>query len=126
MNQSLLRQDGVDSSKTDLETQSSTLTFKPGRLIDFGKLAKAVDTAGFTAREIKVWVTGRVEVVGGQTLFKVSGSDLTFPLVNNELAPTLKAAQGKEVKVIGNIEFTEAPAKLVLESCTEVPRGSEK
>ena len=116
----------MDSSKTDRETQSSTLTFKPGRLIDFGKLAKAVDTAGFTASEIKVWVTGQVEVLATQTLLKVSGSDQTFPLVNNELAATLKAAQGKEVKVIGKLEFKETPAKLVLECFTEAPRGSEK
>lgn len=106
----------MDTSITDLGTQSSTLTFKPARAVDFGKLAKAVDTAGFTAGEIKVWVTGRVEVAGGQTLFRVSGSDQTIPLVDNEAAAKLGAAQEKEVKVIAKVEFKETPAKLLIES----------
>ena len=121
MNQSLLRQDGVDTSITDLGTQSSTLTFKPARAVDFGKLAKAVDTAGFTTSEIKVWATGQVEVADGQIIFKVGGSDQTFPLTNNELAMKLKAAQGKEVKVTGKLEFKETPARLLVESFEEPP-----
>ena len=105
----------MDASKTDLDTQSSTLTFKPGKAIDFGKLAKAVDTAGFTPGEIKVWATGRIEIADGQITFKVSGSNQTFPLVNNGLAATLKAAQGKEIKVIGRVEFKETPSRLIVE-----------
>lgn len=115
MNQTLLRQDGVKESKTDLNTQSSTLTFKPGEAIDFGKLAKAVDTSGFTAGEIKVWATGRVETADGQILFKVSGSDQIFLLVNNEAVVKLKAAQGRRVKVIGRVQFKETPVTLVIE-----------
>ncbi len=106
----------MQTSKTDLHTQSSTLTFKPGKAIDFGELTKAVDTAGFTVGEIKVWAAGRVEVAGGQLLFRVSGSDQAFLLVDNEPATNLKAAQGKEIKVTAKVDFKETPAKLVIES----------
>ena len=106
----------MDASKTDLDTQSSTLTFKPGKAIDFGKLAKAVDTAGFTPGEIKVWATGRIEIADGQIIFIFGGSDQTFPLTNNELAAKLEAAQGKEVKVTAKVDFKGTPAKLVIES----------
>ena len=92
------------------------MTFKPGKAIDFGKLAKEVDTSGFTASEIKVWATGRVEVAGGQTLFRVSGSNQAFPLVDDELTAKLKAAEGKEVKLTGKVKFKDTPAKLVVES----------
>ncbi len=112
----------METSITDLGTQSSTLTFKPGKVIDFAKLAKTVDTAGFTAGEITVWVTGRVEVADGQTLLKVTGGDQTFTLTNNELVAKLKAAQEKEVKVIGKVEFKETPTRLVVESFEE-PQG---
>jgi hypothetical protein len=116
VNATLLRQDGVETSTTDLDTQSSTLTFKPGTIIDFRKLANAIDAAGFTASDMTVWATGRVEVADGQTIFKVGGSDQTFPLTNNELAATLKATQGQEVKVVGKLEFKETPARLLMES----------
>ena len=116
MNATLLRQDGVATSNTDLETQTSTLTFKPGKAIDFRKLAKAVDTAGFTVGEIRVWVTGQVEIADGQVLFKVGGSDQIFLLVDNEAVVKLKAAQGRRAKVIGRVQFKETPVTLVIES----------
>jgi hypothetical protein len=116
VNKSLLRQDGVADSNTSLETQSSTVTFKKGQAIDFGKLAKAVDTAGFKAAEIKIWATGSIVEHDGRLALKVSGSDQTFPLVENEQAAKLKAALVKEIKVVGRVEFQETPPRLLVES----------
>lgn len=66
-------------SNTSLDTQSSTVTFKKGKVIDFEKLAKGVDSAGFKAAEIKIWATGTVEKSDGQVVLKVSGSNQTLP-----------------------------------------------
>ena len=111
MNKSLLRQDGVADSNTSLDTQSSTLTFKKGKTVDFGKLAKAVDSAGFKASEIKIWARGTVEKSNGQLALKVSGSNQTIPL-KGEAA---KLEPGKELRVVGNVEFDKKPPLLVVE-----------
>lgn len=116
MNKSLLRQDGVADSNTSLETQSSTVIFKKGQVIDFGKLAKAVDTAGFKAGEITIWATGSLAQLGGELALKVSGSNQTFPLVEDEHTAKLKGALGKEITMVGKVEFQEAPPRLVVES----------
>lgn len=111
MNKSLLRQDGVANSDTSLETQSSTVTFKKGKAIDFGKLAKAVDSAGFKAAEIKVWAKGIVEEADGKVSLRVSGSNQILPLKGD--AAKLKA--GEEVVVVGNVEFDKKPSTLIVE-----------
>ena len=116
MNKSLLRQDGVADSNTSLETQSSTVIFKKGQLIDFSKLAKAVDKAGFKAGEIKIWVTGSIVQLDGKLTLQVGGSNQTFPLAENEQTAKLKAAQGKEIRVVGKVEPQESPPRLVVES----------
>ena len=116
MNKSLLRQDGVADSNTSLETQSSTVIFKKGQVVDFSKLAKAVDKAGFKAGEIKIWATGSIVQLDGKLTLKVSGSNQTFPMVENEQTAKLKAALGKEIRVVGKVEFQESPPKLVIES----------
>lgn len=102
-------------SNTSLDTQSSTVTFKKGNVIDFGKLAKAVDSAGFKAGEIKIWARGTVEQVDGKPSLKISGSDQILPLTNNEQAAKLKDFLGKEIKVVGKLEFDKKPPPLIVE-----------
>jgi hypothetical protein len=101
----------VADSNTSLETQSSTVTFKKGKVVDFGKLAKAVDSAGFKAAEIKIWAKGTVEKSDGQVVLKVSGSNQTLPL-KGEVA---KLKAGEEVTVVGNVEFDKKPPTLIVE-----------
>lgn len=98
-------------SNTSLDTQSSTVTFKKGKVIDFGKLGGAVDHAGFKASEIKIWVRGIVEKSDGQVVLKVSGSNQTL-LLKGELA---KLKAGEEVRVVGNVEFDKTPSTLIVE-----------
>jgi copper chaperone CopZ len=114
VNKSLQRQDGVEKSNTSLETQSATVTFKKGKVIDFQKLAKAVDSAGFKAAEIKIRATGAVEESDGQLVFKVSGSNQTFPVKGD--AEKLKGLSGREVKVAGKLEFDKKPPPLLVET----------
>ena len=99
-------------SDTSLKTQSSTVTFKKGKKIDFKKLAGAVDSAGFKASEIKIWARGTVEKSGGQLVLKVSGSDQPFPL-GGEVA---NIKPGEEATVVGNVEFDKTPSTLIVES----------
>lgn len=106
----------MEDSNTSLETQSSTVIFKKGQVIDFGKLAKAVDKAGFKAGEIKIWATGSIVEDDGRLTLKVSGSNQTFPLVENEQTAKLKAAPGKEIRIVGKVEFQEKSPRLVIES----------
>lgn len=98
-------------SNTSLDTQSSTVTFKKGKVIDFQKLAKAVDSAGFKAAEIKIWARGTVEKSDGQLALKVSGSDQALPLRGD--ISKLKA--GEEITVVGNVEFDKKPSTLIVE-----------
>lgn len=103
-------------SNTSLETQSSTVTFKKGKVIDFQKLAKAVDSAGFKAAEIKVWARGVVEEADGKVSLRVSDSNQMLPLTNNEQAAKLKDFLGREVRVVGKLELDKRPPSLILES----------
>jgi hypothetical protein len=101
----------VADSNTSLDTQSSTVTFKKGKKIDFKKLAGAVDSAGFKAAEIKIWAKGTVEKSDGQVVLKVSGSNQTLPLKGE--AAKLKV--GEEVRVVGNVEFDKKHSILIVE-----------
>jgi hypothetical protein len=58
VSKSLRRLDVGQDVNTELSTQSSTLTFKPGKPIDFQALAQAVDKAGFKAGSITIWARG--------------------------------------------------------------------
>jgi hypothetical protein len=95
------------------------VTFKKGKVVDFQKLARAVDSAGFKAAEVKVWAKGTVEPGDGRLFFKVSGSGQSFPLKKNEQTAKLKGLLGKEVRVVGKLEFEEKPLPLIVESIEE-------
>ena len=103
----------MEDSDTSLKTQSSTVKFKKGKEIDFSKLAQAVDKAGFKASEIKVWATGTIEQADGKPSLKVSGSNQTFSLKGEE--SKLKGLSGKQVTVVGKVEFDKKPVLLVIE-----------
>lgn len=124
MSKSLGRLDVVRDVNTSLKTQSSTLTFKPGKAIDFLALADAVDKAGFKAGTITIWATGTVSVTpDGRATFTVGGTNQTLPVADNPELARLKKEAGKEVSVMAKVLFTETPPRLVLESAPEKPMG---
>ncbi|MBI2154200.1 MAG: hypothetical protein HYV92_12320 [Candidatus Rokubacteria bacterium] len=117
MSKSLGRLDVVRDVKTELKTQSSTLTFKPGRPIDFKALADAVDKAGFKAGAITIWAKGTVTFTpDGAATFTVSGSNQTFPVADSPQLAVLKSETGKEVSIVAKVQFAETPPRLVVES----------
>ncbi|MBI1893102.1 MAG: hypothetical protein HYS14_03190 [Candidatus Rokubacteria bacterium] len=117
MSKSLGRLDVVRDVKTELGTQTSTLTFKPGRPIDFRALADAVDKAGFRAGKITIWATGTLNVgPDGRITFTVSGTNQALPVADSpELAP-LKKEAGKAIPVVAEVRFEETPPRLVIAS----------
>lgn len=117
MSKSLGRLDVVQDVKTELKTQSSTLTLKPGRPIDFRALADAVDKAGFKVGSITIWAKGTLNVgADGRATFTVSGTNQTFPVADSPQLAGLRGEQSQEVSVVARVEFTETPPRLVLGS----------
>ncbi len=122
MSKSLGRLDVVRDVKTELSTQSSTLTFKPGRPIDFPALAAAVDKAGFKAEAMTIWAKGILSVGSdGRATFTVSGSNQTFPVADGPELVRLKTEAGKEISLVAHVRFTEAPPRLVIEGAPGQP-----
>lgn len=105
----------MQQSKTSLETQSSTLLFKPGKVIDFTQIDKAVDKAGFTASEITIWAKGTPKVEpDGRLVFVISGTNQTLPVADGEEAAKLKAQAGKEITLVAKVDRKQQPPRLVL------------
>ena len=116
MSKSLGRLDVVRHAKTELETQSSTLTFKPGEPIDFRTLADAVDRAGFKAGAITIWAKGTLNVLpDGRASFTVSGTNQTFAVADSPQLAGLRSQAGKEISLVAKVQFQETPPRLVLD-----------
>lgn len=115
MSKSLERLDAVRNAKADLETQTATVTFKPGRPVDFAAVAKAVDKAGFKAGAITIWAKGTLSEQGGQLVFTPTGTNQTLPVADGAEAAKLKSRLGTEVPLVARVRFQETPPRLVLE-----------
>ncbi len=114
MSKSLGRLDVVRDAKTELKTQSSTVTFKPEKPIDFQVLADAVDKAGFKAGAITIWAKGTLNVSDGRATFTVSGTNQTFPVADSPQLTDLKREAGKEISIVAKVLFSETPPRLLL------------
>lgn len=115
MSKSLGRLDVVQTVKTELSTQSSTLTFKPGKPIDFHALADAVDKAGFKAGSITIWASGILrEAPDGHFSFTVSGTNQTLAVAESPQLAKLKSEVGREISLVGTVQFAETPPRLII------------
>jgi len=122
VSKSLGRLDAVRDAKADLKTQTATVTFKPGKPIDFRALAEAVDKAGFKAAVIRIWAKGMVNAgPDGRLTFTASGTSQTFPLADSPQLAKLKDQVGKEVSLVAKVQFEKSPPALVVED--EAPKG---
>ncbi len=110
--------------KTELKTQNSTLTFKPGKPIDFRALADAVDKAGFKAGAITIWAKGILTVTpDGSVTFTVSGSNQTFPVADSPELSAVKGQASREISIVAKVLFAETPPRLAL--VAEAGKGLE-
>ena len=105
----------MKESKTSLETQRSTLLFKPGKSVDFTEIDKAVDKAGFKAGEITVWAKGAPKVEpDGRLIFVVSGTNQVFAVADSPQAAPLKGEAGKEVSLVARVDRQQRPPQLIV------------
>lgn len=116
MSKSLRRLDAVQSATADLKSQTATVTFKPGKPVDFAALSKAVDRAGFKARSITIWAKGVLSARPDGTLaFTVSGTKQTFPVAESPHLAKLENEIGKEIPLVASVRFEEIPPRLDIE-----------
>lgn len=122
MSKSLERLDAVRDAKADLKTQTATVTFKPGKPVDFAALAQAIDKAGFKAGNITIWAKGKVSEQGGQLVFTPTGLNEPLPVADGPQAAKLKSEVGKEIPLVAQVQFQEKPPRLVVEG--DAAKGS--
>ena len=115
MSKSLERLDAVRKASADLKTQTATVTFKPGKPVDFAALAQAVDKAGFKAGAITIWAKGTLGEQGGQLVFTPTGTNQALPVADGAEAAKLRSEIGKEIPLVAQVRFQETPARLVVE-----------
>jgi len=115
VSKSLERLDAVRNAKADLKTQTATVTFKPGKPVDFVALARAVDKAGFKAGAITIWAKGTLSEEGGQLVFTPTGTNQALPVADGAEAAKLKTEIGKAIPPVAQVRFQETPARLVVE-----------
>jgi copper chaperone CopZ len=115
VSKSLERLDAVRSAKADLKTQTATVTFKPGKPVDFAALAQAIDKAGFKAGNMTIWAKGKVGEQGGQLFFIPTGLNEPLPVADGPQAAKLKSEVGKEIPLVAQVHFQERPPRLVVE-----------
>ncbi len=120
MNKSLRRLDVVKDTKTNFRTQISNVTLKKGRPVNFSEIANAIDQAGFTVGEITISAKGFFKISpSAAPVFKVSGSNQVFPVVENEKSKGLRKAanlKSKEVEITARVAFNEKPPRWTLTS----------
>ncbi len=115
MSKSLRRLDAVQNATADLKTQTATVTFKPGQPVDFAGLARAVDKAGFKASSVTIWAKGKLrEESDGHLVFTVSGTSQALPVADGPQVAKLKGEVGKEISLVGTVQFTETPPRLIV------------
>jgi len=115
VSKSLRRLDAVENATADLKTQTATVTFRPGQPIDFAALANAVDKAGFKAGSITIWASGILrEGPDGHLTFTVSGTHQTLPVAASPQVAKLKPEFGKEITLVGTVQFMETPPRLTV------------
>jgi len=116
---------GVDSVDVSLEKGLATVRLKPGNTTTLKQLQNAIMKNGFTMKESKATVAGKIELANGKPQLNVSGSNEVLQLSpESKDSPNASAMQGKSVLVVGSIpeaQKGQMPNALVYRSLTEEP-----
>ena len=95
---------GVDSVDVSLEKGLAAVKMKPGNTATLKQLQAAITKNGFTMKQSKAVIAGRVLVSDGKAQLQVSGSNDVVQLVpESQNAPNASSMQGKSVVVAGII-----------------------
>jgi len=116
---------GVDSVDVSLEKGLAAVKMKPGNTATLKQLQAAITKNGFTMKQSKAVIAGRVLVSDGKAQLQVSGSNDVVQLVpESQNAPNASSMQGKSVVVAGAIPEAakgKSPDSLNYHSLMEEP-----
>ena len=116
---------GVESVEVSLEKGLAAVKMKPGNTATLKQLQDAITKNGFTMKQSKAVIAGRVLVSDGKAQLQVSGSNDVVQLVpESQNAPNASSMQGKSVVVAGTIPEApkgKSPDSLIYHSLMEEP-----
>ena len=95
-----------------------TIALKQGALLKPELLRGAIKDTGFTPTWMKVRARGMMTEHQGNPVFRASGNEQTFVVIDNDVLKNLQATpglEGKEILVTGSVEEGD-PVALRLES----------
>ena len=116
---------GVESVEVSLEKGLAAVKMKPGNTATLKQLQGAITKNGFTMKQSKAVIAGKVLVSDGKAQLQVSGSNDVLQLVPESQSVTKASPmQGKSVIVTGTIPEAakgKAPDSLIYQSLMEEP-----
>ena len=93
---------GIESVQVSLEKGLAAVKFKPGNAVTLKQLQNAITKNGFTMKESKLVVAGKMIQEGGNSRFQISGSNEVLTLIA-ETTGAVVPPIGSEVIVEGTI-----------------------
>lgn len=123
MSVAIQRIEGVASVKVSLNEGWADVKLEPGNKVTVGKLRSAVSDNGFTPKDARVKLRGRLVEREGRPVLEVTGSGVVYRLsvqAGRSVADLVKDAFGKDVVVEGRVPETATravePATLEVET----------
>jgi copper chaperone CopZ len=99
---SLKAVNGVEEVRVNLEKGRATVKMKPGNAVTFKQLQEAITRNGFTMKDSKASIAGKIAVANGNVELRVSGSNDILRLAP-EAQDLAAALDGKMVVVEGTV-----------------------
>jgi copper chaperone CopZ len=113
---------GVESVNVSLEKGLAAVKMKPGNTAMLKQFKDAITKNGFTMKQAKIVVGGKIVNNGRKEQLRVSGSNEMLNLEGD--ASTLKANEGKTVTVTGTVPEAhkdKAPDTIQIENLQATP-----
>lgn len=117
MSVALKKVDGVQDVKVSLEEGNADVTLKDGNKVTLEEVRDVIRKNGFTPKDARVTVRGKVIERDGKPALQVTGLDLVYRLEGQ--TAKLGAMMGKEVVVSGEVPETsgkKAPGVLLVKA----------
>lgn len=123
MSVAIKKVEGVVSVKVSLNQGRADVTLAPGNKVTVERLRSAVRDNGFTPKDARVKLRGRLVERAGRPALEVTGSGVVYALAAAEgrsLAELVKDGLGKEVLVEGRVpestDHVDEPATLEVDT----------
>ena len=124
------RVDAVGDLAIEVDEGLAIITPAKGKQVEIDDLPEAIKKAGFTAREIRIEATARLENPKGQLFLVAEDGTPLFLLQPNEISASLTPGDGAVYRIIGTVvsQDKEEPAAdhPVLALTEATPRGENE